>query len=480
MESPVNSGRPVLSVENISKSYGSVKALDRVSTEFFAGEIHAVLGENGAGKSTLMGVLAGFTTPDFGTVTLRGEAAPVGQPFRMKGLGIEMVHQHFMLVPAFTVAENLALANLGGLGGGLSVSEAAEPGLARAKDLGWEVDPEARVGTLPVGIQQRVEILKALAGRADVLILDEPTGVLSPDEVEGLFGVLRNLKAEGKAVILIAHKLDEVMAVADRATVLRKGKRVAQCLVAETSAAQLAEWMVGDVPVSGTVSEGETGEALLEVSNLVVLGDRGEKAVDGISLTVRAGEVLGLGGVDGNGQVELAEAVAGVREVLSGVVRAEGVPGYIPQDRQQHGLAMGLSISDNMLLAGLDRKELGWGPFLKPKAVKAWTDRLVEEYEIKVGSTNDPVRSLSGGNQQKVVVSRVLSGKPQVVVAVNPTRGLDLKATAYVHQALRDAATGGAAVLLISTDLDELATVAGRTQFLSRGRLVDSIVGATG
>ena len=469
--------RPVLTVENVSKAYGDVQALRSVSTEFFAGEIHAVLGENGAGKSTLMGVLAGFVVPDSGSVLLKGSRAPTGEPFRMRELGVQMVHQHFMLVPAFSVEENLALANLQGLSGALDVREAAGSGLEVAGDLGWEVNGLARTGGLPVGLQQRVEILKALANESDILILDEPTGVLSPSEVAGLFEVLRELRGRGKAIILIAHKLDEVMAVADRVTVLRRGEMVARSMMADTNARELAEWMVGELPENRAVESISAGDVYLACSELVVLGDRGEQAVDGLSLEVRSGEVCGLGGVDGNGQTELAEALVGVREAESGEVRCEGTPGYIPQDRQHDGLALGLSIQDNMMLGAREDPSLFWGPFLKPRAVKAWAGGLVEQFSIKVGDVGDPASSLSGGNQQKVVVSRVLSQKPNVVVAVNPTRGLDLKATDYVHGALRQAAADGAAVLLISTDSDELEAVADRTLYISRGRLTDQLVG---
>lgn len=472
--------RPVLTVESVSKAYGPVQALKAVSTEFFPGEIHAVLGENGAGKSTLMGVLAGFVVPDQGRVDLQGRPAPVGQQFRMKELGVRMVHQHFMLVPNFTVQENLALANLGPLTGPLDLPKQADEALQEAQTLHWPLEPEARAGDLPVGLQQRLEILKALAGESQILILDEPTGVLSPEEVDGLFTVLRELKSQGKTIVLIAHKLDEVMAVADRVTVLRKGRLVARSPLAQTNPRQLAEWMVGDLPDPTAKSAPEPGPVLLNAQEIVVLGDRGETAVDQLSLQLHAGEILGLGGVDGNGQVELAEALARVRSLRSGTLTTEGDPGYIPQDRHQDGLALGLSIQDNMLLSGRHDAALYWGPFLKPRALKAWANSLVEAYEIKVGDVKDPARSLSGGNQQKVVVSRVLSQKPQVIIAVNPTRGLDLKATDYVHQALRAAAKNGAAVLLVSTDLDELQKVADRTTYISRGRLTDRLIGIAG
>lgn len=469
---------PVLAVVGVSKSYGPVQALASVSAQFFSGEVHAVLGENGAGKSTLMGVLAGFVMPDSGRVLLRGKDAPVGQAFRMKSFGVQMVHQHFMLVPAFSVEENLALGNLDGLGGGVSTSDLSAAALQVGADLGWDVNPKALTGELPVGVQQRIEILKALAQKSDVLILDEPTAVLSPDEVEGLFGVLRTLKSNGKTVILIAHKLDEVMKIADRVTVLRRGHRVATCPTVETNAAQLAEWMVGEPPIVATKSATVIGEVLISGSGVSARGDRGEVSVDRVDFQVKRGEVWGVGGVDGNGQGELAELLAGIRAVSAGSLRVNGRVGYIPQDRQHDGLALGMSVRDNMVLGALDQKGLFWGPFIKPGAVKRWADALVQDFDVRVGSASDRAGSLSGGNQQKVVVARVLSQQPDVIVAMNPTRGLDLKAAEYVQSSLRRAAAGGAAVVLISTDLDELAEVADRVDYMSRGRLVDQVVGA--
>lgn len=465
-----------MSVLGVSKTYGSVRALDAVSTEFRTGEIHAVLGENGAGKSTLMGVMAGFVTPDTGEVRLRGAPMPLGRAFAARDLGIQMVHQHFQLVPTLTVAENLALANLGSLAGGLNVTHAAAPALAVAERLGWAIDPTRVTGDLPVGAQQRVEILKALAQPSDVLILDEPTGVLTPGEADDLFAVLRRLKTEGKAIILIAHKLSEVMAVADTATVLRRGKMVARADLATTTPDQLAEWMVGEPPAVRQKSTPAFGEVRLAVRDLRVRGDRGEEAVRGLSLEVRAGEVLGIGGVDGNGQVELAEALAGIRPVASGERMVEGEPGYIPQDRQHDGLALGLSITENLLLSGLPRS-VRRGPFWSPKAAAAWGAGLVRDYQVKIGAQDDPARSLSGGNQQKLVVARVLDPEPQAVVAVNPTRGLDLKAADAVRERLRAAAANGAGVVLISTDTDELEATADRIIYLSRGQLSDQLVG---
>ncbi|MBX3096007.1 MAG: ATP-binding cassette domain-containing protein [Fimbriimonadaceae bacterium] len=465
-----------LRVEGVTKAFGSVVALNAVSVEFLPGEVHAVLGENGAGKSTLMNVLGGFLTPDEGTVSYRGEALPLGQAAEMRQRGFAMVHQHFMLVPNFTVGENLALDALQDLRGRLAQPDLIASALERAKSLGWSIDVDDRTDDLPVGTQQRIEILKALAGPSDVIIFDEPTAVLVPSEVEELLGLLRRLAEEGRIVILIAHKLSEILAVADRITVLRRGRVVAQTTQMEANAAQIAEWMVGDVPAPQSPLQEALGEKAVRVKDLVVSGDRGEPAVRGISFEIRSGEVLGIGGVDGNGQTELAEAVAGIRSRKGGdIVTPNGVA-FIPPDRQRAGLALSLSVEDNLWSGPVQRRQ---GLVLNRKRLWNWSRGVVQDYEIKVGNLSDPVRSLSGGNQQKVVVGRELSESPGLLVVVNPTRGLDVRATEFVHRRILDAARAGAAVLLISTDSDELAALAHRILYLSRGELRDSLVGAT-
>lgn len=467
--------KPILTARSVSKRYGAVLALSEVSAEFNLGEIHAVLGENGAGKSTLMGILGGFIVPDSGSVESHGGNWPLGKPATVRESGLAMVHQHFTLVPEFTVAENLALAGMSGLARRLDVSELSRKAIDLAKELGWNLDPTAKTRQLPVGAQQRIEILKAISEDPQILVLDEPTAVLAPDEVTDLFRVLRRLKEAGKSVILIAHKLSEVMAIADRVTVLRRGVWVATAPIADVTAEQLATWMVG---AETDVSVGPPGIAsstpFLNAQDLRVLGDRGEQAVGGASFRVARGEILGLGGVDGNGQVELAEALVGVRKVISGRVDLPGDAkiAYIPQDRQSDGLALSMSIVDNLLIEGYRKASLRNGPWLSPRKIRAWANGLVQKFAIKVGSIYDPVKSLSGGNQQKVVVSRVLAEAPDLIVAVNPTRGLDIGATTYVHEQIRAAAAAGAAVVLISTDRDELQALASTKAFLSRGQIV--------
>lgn len=472
---------PLLSASNVSKRYGSVQALQDVALEVYGGEVHAVIGENGAGKSTLVSVLAGFVRPDSGSSTLEGRPLPFGDPVAMRRLGVEMVHQHFMLVPNFTLAENLALAGVKQLAAKLDVEAITAGSRARAAELGWKIDWEAPTVTQSVGTQQRVEILKALATDAKVLVLDEPTAVLSQDEVDDLFEVLRDLAAKGIAVILIAHKLSDVLSIAHRVTVLRRGERVFSGLAAETDAGSLAALMVGErKPWQGRQSKG-LGEVRLRVTGIDVLGDRGVRAVKGVSLEVAAGEILGIGGVDGNGQVELAEAVAGVRMPRAGAIDwlPDDAPrtGYIPQDRQADGLALTMSINDNLTVGGLRDKSLVSGPFFRTQGLKAWLNGLIEQYGIKTPSGRELASSLSGGNQQKVVVARVMSQRPDLIVAVNPTRGLDLRAAEFVHSQITSAADGGAAVLLISTDLDELETLANRILFLQNGTLSDHFLG---
>lgn len=467
---------PLLRVQNVTKHFGPVAALTQVSVDFWPGEVHAVLGENGAGKSTLMNVMAGFLQADSGAMQWRGQPLPPSPPDVLRDLGIAMVHQHFKLVPVMTVAENIALDRMGGTQGRLDLETVIAPARAIAAQLGWRVDFDAPVHTLPVGGQQRVEILKALAGPSDLLILDEPTAVLGPEEVAELIRILRDLAAEGRAVVLIAHKLEEVFAVAARMTILRKGLHMGERLRAEADMSEVAALMVGEDPPRGTPVTGEPGPARLKVENLSVKGDRGEAAVRDLSFEIRAGEVYGIGGVDGNGQTELAEALAGLRS-FTGKIERPDVVGLIPQDRQREGLALSLSIEENLWLGPVVHGQAGSGWWLSFPRLRAGSDESIQKYGIKVGRAQDPVSSLSGGNQQKVVVARVLGRQPELVIALNPTRGLDVKAAEFVHQQLRAAASAGAAVVLISTDRDELAALSSRIEFLLAGQWAASLAG---
>ncbi len=481
---------PLLEMRGICKQYGTTVALDRVDLTGCAGEIHAILGENGAGKSTLMNILSGMTMPDSGAISLRGSLVQLRSPAEARAHSIAMVHQHFTLVPAFTAAENFALDVKGGNSAHFSVREAAAPIFKKAEELGWVFDPEARVRDLPVGVQQRMEIVRALATGAEILVFDEPTAVLAENEIEELFAVLRRLKEEGRLVLLIAHKLTEIMAAADRVTVLRKGKNAAVSDISSTNVAQLAAWMVQGSEVLEPAhvlpsllprrSSAEGGETLLKADKLVVYGDRGEAALRGVSMEVRAGEVLGIGGVDGNGQTELAEALAGLRKTAEGSITWKGgrfLPGrtltaaYIPQDRRRDGLAVNMTIEENLLFEAVKDREYRKWSLLRRHSLRKLGQRLVEEFDIRTSSMFLPASSLSGGNQQKIIVARALYRNPEWIVALNPTRGLDIGAARYVHTRLLQARERGASIVLISTDLDELRAVADRAAILSGGRL---------
>lgn len=513
---------PLLSMRRIVKNFGQTAALKGIDFVVEAGEIHALLGENGAGKSTLMHVLAGLTTPDAGEIQMEGLAVQLDTPREARKHGIAMVHQHFTLVPAFTISENLALAEKTAR---INLVESlvykpkvvAGKALDRAKELGWNLNGQSCIVDLSVGVQQRVEIIKALVTDARILIFDEPTAVLTGKEVEELFTVLRRLRAEGRAIILIAHKLAEIMAVGDRVTVLHQGKNVTTVPVAEVSSTQLALWMVSGTqsqttsPAFSTETRRHSEPQLTElpaamnaldeinctpgkivttlatnpalrVLGLSVYGDRGEQALRDLDLQVCSGEILGIGGVDGNGQTELAEALVGLRPCKTGTITwnekslVPGVStriGYIPQDRRRAGLALSLSVEENLLFEAVRDRTYRWGPFLRRRKLIDLADKLIKNYDIRAESRSVPVSSLSGGNQQKIVVARNLSTEPELIVAVNPTRGLDIGATRFVHAQIRTAKARGAAIVLISTDLDEIAALADRQAILSSGRLAE-------
>ena len=507
-------------MRGIVKRFGAATALNGVDFAIVPGEIHAILGENGAGKSTLMHVLSGALKAGSGEIRLDGKPVQIASPRTARRLGIAMVHQHFTLVPAFTVVENLALdahparTGIVRFAAGLrwSAHDDAAPALERARSLGWTLPPDARVADLPVGTQQRVEIVKTLATGARTLIFDEPTAVLTASEVDELFAVLRRLRSEGCAVVLIAHKLAEILAVADRITVLRHGERVATVLREETDARKLAAWMMGvpppaagpaesDQEVSGAMHRGgqpgPTGiphtalhpqestasSPSLTASNLAILGDRGEQSVREVSFDVRPGEIFGIGGVDGNGQAELAEALVGLRPLTSGQLKWHGgefrpglVPaaGYIPQDRRRSGLAVTMTVEENLILDAVSERRFGRGAFLRRRALREMASDLIRRFDIRTAGLQVPVSSLSGGNQQKIVVARALRSEPEWIVAVNPTRGLDIGATQFVWEQLRRARDRGASIVLISTDLDEIAALADRAAILFAGRLTEA------
>jgi simple sugar transport system ATP-binding protein len=491
----------------ITKRFPGVLANDRVDFDLATGEIHGLLGENGAGKSTLMNVLYGLYLPDQGEVRLRGEPVRIVSPHDAIARGVGMVHQHFMLAPPLTVAENIMLGQevvrprtrrLGRLSL-LDRRQAGERIRALSRQFGLDVDPDALVQDLPVGAQQRVEIVKALYRSADILILDEPTAVLTPQEADDLFAIMRELTREGKSIIFITHKLREVLAVADRISVMRSGQMVGTVKPAEATREGLAEMMVGrKVILQVDKGEGHPGAPALRVENLRVLDDRRHLTVDGVTLEVRAGEILGVAGVQGNGQTELAEAVTGLRRASGGrivmggrdVTHArprqvmEGGAAHVPEDRQKHGLVLSFPVRDNLILCAYYQAPYARGVELQATVIAEKAEALVRAYDVRTPGINTPVGSLSGGNQQKVIIARELTrlaetqaagGAAPVLVASQPTRGLDVGSIEFIHRQLVAARDRGAAVLLISAELDEILALSDRIVVMYKGHVLDTL-----
>jgi simple sugar transport system ATP-binding protein len=477
-------------LHGIVKRFPGVVANDGVDFEAAEGEVHALLGENGAGKSTLSNILTGLYRPDEGEIRLYGEPVSFASPRDALDARICMVHQHFRLVEPFTVAENVILGDHRGEGRKFLVHPSRIE--RRVAELGEryriQVDPEARIWQLSLGEQQRVEILKALYRDARILILDEPTAVLTPQEADSLFETLRVMAGEGRTVIFISHKLHEVKAVSDRVTVLRAGKTVATVPTADATPKSLASLMVGRevAGVQRQPHEDVRGGAVLEVSDLWALGDRGGDALRGIALEVRAGEIVAIAGVAGNGQRELAEAITGMRSPSRGSVAVSGrrLAGgdareaigagiaHVPEDRLHTGVAPSLSIASNVVLKSYRGPAASSGPLLRLRAIRDFAASLITRYDVRGGGPEAPARLLSGGNLQKVVLAREFSGEPRVLVVASPTRGLDVAAIETVHGYLRDAASRGVAVLLISEDLDEILALADRIAVIYEGRIV--------
>ncbi|HEY3107697.1 MAG TPA: ABC transporter ATP-binding protein [Chloroflexota bacterium] len=473
-------------MRGITRRFPGVLANDHVDFDLRVGEVHALLGENGAGKSTLMNILYGLYQPDEGEIILRRRAVRFDGPHEAIAAGIGMVHQHFMLVPTLTVAENVILgAEL--TRGPLLDHRAAEREIGElSRRYGLEVDPRALVRDLPVGVQQRVEILKALYRRADVLALDEPTAVLTPQEADDLFVIVRELVGQGKAIVFITHKLREVFAVADRITVLRGGRVVGRTTPREATEPSLAAMMVGR-PVLLRVEKApaQPGQPVLAVEGLRVLGDRGTVAVDGLSLEVRAGEVLGVAGVEGNGQTELVEALTGLRAPMAGRATllgrdVTGAPpralfevglAHVPEDRHKHGLVLSYPLAENLVLCSYYRTPFAEGWWRAFDAVLRFAARVIKEFDIRAPSPRVLVANLSGGNQQKTVVGREFSRELRLLVAAQPTRGVDVGSTEFIHRRILAARDAGAAVLLISAELDEILALSDRVAVLYQGRL---------
>ncbi|HEY9593798.1 MAG TPA: ABC transporter ATP-binding protein [Spirochaetia bacterium] len=481
---PVN----ILETRGITKRFGAVVANDGISIRLARGEIIAVLGENGAGKSTLMNVLFGLYRPSAGSIFLDGKPVTFVSPREAIAAGLGMVHQHFMLVPPLTVTQNIVLGHEPTVAGHVLYSRARRIVQDISRRYGLEVDPDAKVESLSVGVQQRVEILKALYRSARVLILDEPTAVLAPAEVGELFAILRRLAADGTSIIIITHKLEEVKALSDRVYILRRGRLVAEMRTSEATAAQLSNHMVGrdvvlevDRPAPLAASD-----VVLRVEALSVRGARGLPALRAVDLAVGRGEILGIAGVEGNGQKELCEAVVGLARPDSGRIllrgqevtrwstrrRMEAGMGYVPQDRRGAGLVLPFSVEENLALGRSDKPPVSRRGFLRLSTVRSLATRLMESYDIRAEGPASAVSTLSGGNQQKVVLAREFSREPVFLVISQPTRGLDVGAIEYVYHRINELKSRGAAILLVSMELEELFTLADRLAVLHRGEIV--------
>jgi simple sugar transport system ATP-binding protein len=477
---------PAVSLRGITRRFGPLVANDDVSLDLAPGEIHALVGENGAGKTTLMRVLYGMIAPDAGHIEVEGRAARIQHPADAMRLGLGMVHQHFMLVDPLTVAENVTLGREPRRGlGGYDRARAEREVAALAERYRLPVEPGARVASLPVGAQQRVEILKALHRGARVLILDEPTAVLTPQEVDELFGVLRALRDQGVTIVLITHKLAEVKALAHRVTVMRAGRVVGGGTADSLSTERIAELMVGR-PVTTALARGASapGAPALEARDLSVRDDRGLEAVRGVSFAVRAGEIVGIAGVEGNGQHELVECLAGLRPPARGEVRIGGARprsgarahleaglAHIPSDRLRRGLVPEMTLAENLILGLQHERSLGPGPFLDPRRLEARARGLLSEVDVRPAEPRYRAAQLSGGNQQKLIAARELSRGARAVLAAHPTRGVDLGAVAFLHGRLLAERDAGRAVLLVSSELSEILALSDRVLVLFDGRI---------
>jgi simple sugar transport system ATP-binding protein len=478
----------VIEMLNIRKEFGTFVANDNITLQLRKGEIHALLGENGAGKSTLMNVLFGLYQPEGGEIRVHGKKVDIENPNIANELGIGMVHQHFMLVEKFTVTENIILGLEPKSGVTIDRATARKKVMDISEQYGLKIDPDAKIEDISVGMQQRVEILKTLYRGADILIFDEPTAVLTPQEIQELIQIMKRLIAEGKSIILITHKLKEIMQVADRCTVIRRGRYIGTVEVDETvNEDSLAEMMVGrEVNFDAEYSKADPQQVVLDVQGLVVKDSRGLKVVEGLDLQIRAGEVLGIAGIDGNGQTELIEAISGLKKPESGKVLLNGKDvtghtprkmteagiGHIPQDRHKHGLVLDYSIRDNMVLQTYYKEPFSKRGLMNYKAVAEKAKALIEKFDVRTPSIDVPARALSGGNQQKAIIAREVDRSPDLLIAAQPTRGLDVGAIEFIHEQLVKEREKGRAVLLISFELDEILHVSDRIAVLYEGKIV--------
>ena len=479
----------VLELKGVTKAFPGVLANDNVNLTLKEGEVHALLGENGAGKTTLMNILYGLYTPDSGKILIRGAEVEINSPDDAIEHGIGMVHQHFMLIPVFSVADNIMLG-VESIRGGIFLDRETVTEKVReiSSNFGLPVDPEALVEDLSVGEEQRVEIIKVLYREAEILILDEPTAVLTPQESEELFKVIRSLVKRGKSIIFISHKLKEVLAIADRITVLRRGKLVGTTTPKEATEESLAEMMVGrEVVLRMDKGKAKLGKPVLEVDHLYVKDDRNLPAVTNLSFEVRGGEVLGIAGVQGNGQTELVEALTGLRKVESGSIHINGEDttnfspreiheagiAHIPEDRQREGLILSFPIADNLIMNSYYKPPFAKGISLQPGEIEKEARKRVELFDIRTPRIDIPASTLSGGNQQKVIVAREFSHDVNLLIASQPTRGLDVGSIEYIHRRIIEKRDNGAGVLLISPELDEILSLSDRVAVMFEGEIVE-------
>ena len=476
----------VIEMREITKVFGEFVANDKINLELRKGEIHALLGENGAGKSTLMNMLAGLLEPTSGEIVVNGQVVKLDSPSKAASLGIGMVHQHFMLVEAFTVAENIILGSELTKNGVLDIARATREINELSERYGLAVNPSAKVADISVGAQQRVEILKTLYRGADILIFDEPTAVLTPSEIDELMAIMKNLVKEGKSIILITHKLDEIRAVSDRVTVIRRGKSIETVEIAGATNADLAEMMVGrSVSFKTEKQEAQPKEVILSIKDLVVNENRGVPAVKNLSLDVRAGEIVGIAGIDGNGQSELIQAITGLRKIESGSVELKGQSivglhprqitemsvGHVPEDRHRDGLVLEMMISENIALQTYYKEPLSKKGILNYSNIINYAKKLMQEFDVRAASEIVPASALSGGNQQKAIIAREVDRNPDLLIVSQPTRGLDVGAIEYIHKRLIQERDNGKAVLVVSFELDEILNVSDRIAVIHDGKI---------
>jgi len=480
----------VIEMLDIRKEFPGIVANDNITLQVKKGEIHALLGENGAGKSTLMNVLFGLYQPEKGQIRVNGQEVKITDPNVANDLGIGMVHQHFMLVQNFTVTENIILGNEPTRTGKINIKKAAQDIQELSNQYGLSVDPYAKIQDISVGMQQRVEILKTLYRGADILIFDEPTAALTPQEITELIQIMKKLIQEGKSIILITHKLKEIMSVCDRCTIIRKGVGVGTVNVQETNPDELAALMVGrEVHFKTEKKTATPKEAVLTIKELVVEDSRGVEAVSSLDLSVRAGEIVGIAGVDGNGQTELIEAITGLRKIKSGSITlknqelstlstrkiTESGIGHIPQDRHKHGLVLDYTIGENIGLQTYYQKPMSKSGILNYKEMYKKAKELIAEYDVRTPSEYTQARSLSGGNQQKAIIAREVDRSPELLIAAQPTRGLDVGAIEFIHKKLIEERDKGRAVLLVSLELDEVINLSDRIAVIYEGKIVDIV-----